>query len=215
MELYKTVKKEAEAEQIIEKSRFTAHVKPVETKEEADEFIASVKSRYKDATHNVPAMVLGDKFQIQWASDDGEPQGTSGAPIVQMLVKEGITNVAVVVTRYFGGIKLGTGGLVRAYTSSAKLGIDAAQVCAVCEICLLKIKIDYTFLAKLQNMASGVFEENAPETAFIIDEIQYMDKVIMDILTTFDRKDNVLALLTNTTSGAVEILGEKTLLKKI
>ena len=131
MELYKTVKKEAEAEQIIEKSRFTAHVKPVETKEEADEFIASVKSRYKDATHNVPAMVLGDKFQIQWASDDGEPQGTSGAPIVQMLVKEGITNVAVVVTRYFGGIKLGTGGLVRAYTSSAKLGIDAAQVCAV------------------------------------------------------------------------------------
>ena len=215
MELYKTVKKEAEAEQIIEKSRFTAHVKPVETKEEADEFIASVKSRYKDATHNVPAMVLGDKFQIQWASDDGEPQGTSGAPIVQMLVKEGITNVAVVVTRYFGGIKLGTGGLVRAYTSSAKLGIDAAQVCAVCEICLLKIKIDYTFLAKLQNMALGVFEENAPETAFIIDEIQYMDKVIMDILTTFDRKDNVLALLTNTTSGAVEILEEKTLLKKI
>ena len=159
MELYKTVKKEAEAEQIIEKSRFTAHVKPVETKEEADEFIASVKSRYKDATHNVPAMVLGDKFQIQWASDDGEPQGTSGAPIVQMLVKEGITNVAVVVTRYFGGIKLGTGGLVRAYTSSAKLGIDAAQVCAVCEICLLKIKIDYTFLAKLQNMASGVLKK--------------------------------------------------------
>lgn len=215
MELYKTVKKEAEAEQIIEKSRFTAHVKPVETKEEADEFIASVKSRYKDATHNVPAMVLGDKFQIQWASDDGEPQGTSGAPIVQMLVKEGITNVAVVVTRYFGGIKLGTGGLVRAYTSSAKLGIDAAQVCSVCEICLLKIKIDYTFLAKLQNMAAGAFEENAPETAFIIDEIQYMDKVIMDILTTFDRKDKVLALLANTTSGAVEILEEKTLLKKI
>ena len=157
---YKTVKKEAEAEQIIEKSRFTAHVKPVETKEEADEFIASVKSRYKDATHNVPAMVLGDKFQIQWASDDGEPQGTSGAPIVQMLVKEGITNVAVVVTRYFGGIKLGTGGLVRAYTSSAKLGIDAAQVCAVCEICLLKIKIDYTFLAKLQNMACLLYTSN-------------------------------------------------------
>lgn len=215
MELYKTVKKEAEAEQIIEKSRFTAHVKPVETKEEADEFVAYVKSRYKDATHNVPAMVLGDKFQIQWASDDGEPQGTSGAPIVQMLVKEGITNVAVVVTRYFGGIKLGTGGLVRAYTSSAKLGIDAAQVCSVYEICLLKIKIDYTFLAKLQNLAAGAFEENAPETAFIIDEIQYMDKVMMDILTTFDRKDKVLALLVNTTSGAVEILEEKTLLKKI
>ena len=123
--------------------------------------------------------------------------------------------MAVVVTRYFGGIKLGTGGLVRAYTSSAKRGIDAAQVCSVYEICLLKIKIDYTFLAKLQNMAAGAFEENAPETAFIIDEIQYMDKVMMDILTTFDRKDKVLALLVNTTSGAVEILEEKTLLKKI
>ena len=100
MELYKTVKKEAEAEQIIEKSRFITHIKPVETRQEADEFIASIRKKYKDATHNVPAMVLGDKFQIQWASDDGEPQGTSGAPIVQMLVKEGITNVVLVVDVY-------------------------------------------------------------------------------------------------------------------
>lgn len=106
MKLYSTVTRQAEAEQIIEKSRFIAYVAPAETKEEADEFIASVKKKHKDATHNVPAMVLGDQFQIQWASDDGEPQGTSGAPIVQMLVQEGITNVVVVVTRYFGGIKL-------------------------------------------------------------------------------------------------------------
>ena len=109
MKLYSTVTGPGEAEQIIEKSRFITHVMPVSSKEEADEFIASVKKEYKDATHNVPAMVIGDKMQIQWGSDDGEPQGTSGAPVVQMLVKEGITNVAVVVTRYFGGIKLGTG----------------------------------------------------------------------------------------------------------
>ena len=128
MILYRTVKKQAEAEQIIEKSRFIAHVCPVSSKEEADEFISRIKAEYKDATHNVPAMVIGDKSQIQWASDDGEPQGTSGAPIVQMLVKEGITDVVIVVTRYFGGIKLGTGGLVRAYTGSAKLGLEAAEV---------------------------------------------------------------------------------------
>ena len=101
MELYKTVRSQAEATNIIEKSRFIAHVKPVSSKEEADAFVAEIKGKYKDATHNVPVMVIGDKFQIQWASDDGEPQGTSGAPMVQMLVKEGITNVVIVVTRYF------------------------------------------------------------------------------------------------------------------
>ena len=84
MKLYSTVRAEASAEQIIEKSRFIAYVSPAETREEADEFIASIRKKHKDATHNVPAMVLGDKFQIQWGSDDGEPQGTSGAPIVQM-----------------------------------------------------------------------------------------------------------------------------------
>ena len=154
MELYKTVRGESEVTQIIEKSKFIAHVRHVETREEADEFVSEIRSRYKDATHNVPAMVIGDKFQIQWASDDGEPQGTSGAPMVQMLVKEGITNIAIVVTRYFGGIKLGTGGLVRAYTGSAKAGIEAAGICSVQEICSVKIKTDYPYLAKLQNMAS-------------------------------------------------------------
>lgn len=84
--LYKTIAKEAEATQIIERSRFIAHVKPVETREEAENFITEIKAKYRDATHNVPAMVIGDKLQIQWASDDGEPQGTSGAPMVQMLV---------------------------------------------------------------------------------------------------------------------------------
>ncbi len=154
MELYKTVRREAEATQTIEKSKFIAYVKPVESKEEAEAFIAAIRKKHRDATHNVPAMVIGDKFQIQWTSDDGEPQGTSGAPMVQMLVKEGVTNVVVVVTRYFGGIKLGTGGLVRAYTSSAKLGLAAAEVCSVQEICSMNVTVDYTYLQKLQNMAA-------------------------------------------------------------
>jgi len=123
--------KEAETEQVIDRSRFIGHVKPVESREEAEAFLAEIRAKHKTANHNVPAFVVGDQFQLQWASDDGEPQGTSGAPIVQMLVKEGITDLAVVITRYFGGIKLGTGGLVRAYTGTAKLALAAGGICAV------------------------------------------------------------------------------------
>lgn len=215
MELYKTVKNEAEAEQVVERSKFIAHVKPVSSREEADEFVASIKSRYKDATHNVPAMVVGDKFQIQWASDDGEPQGTSGAPIVQMLVNEGITDVAVVITRYFGGIKLGTGGLVRAYTGSAKLGIEAAGICRVCEVWVMKVRMDYTFLSKVQNMAGERLEDSGGDTSYMIGDISYADKVTLDIMTTPERKELVSALLSNITSGTACVLEEKKILEKI
>ena len=98
MILYKTIDKAVSVEQIIEKSKFIAHVSPANTKEEGDAFIVKIKAENKGATHNVPAMVIGDNFQIQWASDDGEPQGTSGAPIVQMLVSEGITNICLLYT---------------------------------------------------------------------------------------------------------------------
>jgi uncharacterized YigZ family protein len=148
---YKTVDKEAMAEQVIEKSRFIGYIKPVETREEAEDFIRKIKSMHKGATHNVPAYVIGDKAQIQWASDDGEPSGTSGAPMLHMLTGEGITNVVIVVTRYFGGIKLGTGGLVRAYTGTARLTLEAAGLCEVRELdelCLRQkipfLKIRYT-----------------------------------------------------------------------
>lgn len=217
MELYKTVRNQAEATNIIEKSRFIAHVKPVTSKDEADAFVAEIKGKYKDATHNVPAMVIGDKFQIQWASDDGEPQGTSGAPMVQMLVKEGITNVVIVVTRYFGGIKLGTGGLVRAYTGSAKLGLEAAGVCSVREVCAVDVKADYTYLSKLQNMAAEVLEESDDPAAvpFVIKDIQYTDKIVMKMMTLPEKQEDLAVLLANITSGRAEILGKETVLEKI
>ena len=193
MKLYSTVQRQAQAEQIIEKSRFIAYVSPAETKEEADAFIASIRKKHKDATHNVPAMVLGDKFQVQWASDDGEPQGTSGAPMVQLLVNEGITNVVIVVTRYFGGIKLGTGGLVRAYTSSAKLGLEAAGICDVEEKCLLTYEIDYTYLAKLQNLAaSGIFA---------ISDIKYTDVAEVTLCLHPEKRDEAMSAVSNLTSG--------------
>jgi len=217
MELYKTILKEAVAEQIIEKSKFITYVKPVETKEEADEFISQIKSKHKDATHNVPAMVIGEKSQIQWASDDGEPQGTSGAPMVQMMVKEGLTNLVVVVTRYFGGVKLGTGGLVRAYTSSAKLGIEAAQICSVREICEIKIKTDYSYLAKLQNMSYDrlVPELQGEDLQFVIGDIEYTDKIILRIFVLPEDEKNALNMVANLTSGTAEIVEKQTVLEKV
>ena len=222
MELYKTVRKQAEAVQVIDKSRFIAHVFPVESCEEADAFLAEIREKYKDATHNVPAMVIGDKSQIQWASDDGEPQGTSGAPMVQMMVKEGLTNLIVVVTRYFGGIKLGTGGLVRAYTSSAKLGLEAAGVCSVREMAELAVKIDYPYLAKIQNMASEQLdleeadregEENLSN--FRIANIQYTDKIEMKIQTFPGSLTNVELLFQNITSGKAEVISQTTVREKV
>lgn len=222
MELYKTVRKQAEAVQVIDKSRFIAHVFPVESREEADAFLAEIREKYKDATHNVPAMVIGDKSQIQWASDDGEPQGTSGTPMVQMMVKEGLTNLIVVVTRYFGGIKLGTGGLVRAYTSSAKLGLEAAGVCSVREMAELTVKIDYPYLAKIQNMASEQLdleeadregEENLSN--FRIANIQYTDKIEMKIQTFPGSLTNVELLFQNITSGKAEVISQTTVREKV
>ena len=222
MELYKTVRKQAEAVQVIDKSRFIAHVFPVESREEADAFLAEIREKYKDATHNVPAMVIGDKSQIQWASDDGEPQGTSGAPMVQMMVKEGLTNLMVVVTRYFGGIKLGTGGLVRAYTSSAKLGLEAAGVCSVREMAELTVKIDYPYLAKIQNLASEQLdleeadrerEENLSN--FRIANIQYTDKIEMKIQTFPGSLTNVELLFQNITSGKAEVISQTTVREKV
>lgn len=222
MELYKTVRKQAEAVQVIDKSRFIAHVFPVESREEADAFLAEIREKYKDATHNVPAMVIGDKSQIQWASDDGEPQGTSGAPMVQMMVKEGLTNLIVVVTRYFGGIKLGTGGLVRAYTSSAKLGLEAAGVCSVREMAELTVKIDYPYLAKIQNMALEQLdleeadregEENLSN--FRIANIQYTDKIEMKIQTFPGSLTNVELLFQNITSGKAEVISQTIVREKV
>jgi uncharacterized YigZ family protein len=196
---YLTIKKEASVEQIIEKSRFIAHVKPVETREEADEFFVKIRSEYRNATHNVPALVIGEKCELQWASDDGEPQGTSGPPILQMLVSEGITNIAVMVTRYFGGIKLGTGGLVRAYTNSVKLALEAAEICEVRERNVLFIKLDYTYLGKLQNLAqNGEFE---------LLNTHYEEMVTVELGIEPERTQYLLGLIANLTGGKYEELG--------
>lgn len=190
---YRTVQKEGSAERTIEKSKFIGYVRPVETREEAEAFFEEIRSMHRGATHNVPAMVIGEAFNLQWASDDGEPQGTSGAPMVQMLVKEGITNVAIMVTRYFGGIKLGTGGLVRAYTGTAKAALEAAGLCQVREMDILKIKMDYSCYGKLQNLAE--------EGAFQIRDAVFEDMVILNLAAEPERLGEVRGIVSNLTAG--------------
>ncbi len=197
---YKTVQHEGKAEQIIERSRFIAYVTPVSDREEALAYYDTLKRRYKDATHHVPAMVLGDQFQVQWASDDGEPQGTAGAPLVHMLLKEEITNVAILVVRYFGGIKLGPGGLIRAYTSTAKLAIEAAEMKQIREMIELTFQVSYPFLQKLESMAV--------EGMYKIEKCDYSDTVTMTILFEESKKQDIETMLSDLTSGSLKILSE-------
>lgn len=207
MKLYSTVLGEGRAEQEIGRSRFIATAKPVSDREEAEEFFARVRKEFKDATHNVPAMVIGDKMQIQWASDDGEPQGTGGAPIVQMLVREGITDVAVVVTRYFGGIKLGTGGLVRAYTSSARLGVEAAGICDVEEMAVVRFRTDYPVFNRVITGA-------LPGGASVSGE-EYTDKVAFDVTCCPKDKASIEKIVKEYSAGGAEVLSEEVSLVKV
>lgn len=198
MKLYDTIYEEATAEYIIQKSRFIAHIAPVDTYDEAKTFIASIKAKYKDATHNVPVLVVGEKQEMQWSSEDGEPQGTAGAPVLRMLVDSGLTNLAIVVTRYFGGIKLGTGGLMRAYTAAARLAIDKARLCEVKEAVILKYEISYSDMTKIENISkTGVFN---------IAKIEYTDKITLEINGDIDRKDEVMDAITDITAGRCRLL---------
>jgi len=145
---YVTIKNQASDEFVEKRSRFIGHIKPVTTREQAEEFIAEIKSKYWDARHNVYAYVLRDG-QFRKYSDDGEPQGTAGVPVLEVLLKENVTDCVVVVTRYFGGILLGTGGLTRAYSKSARIAIAAGEIQNMVLCDNLKITCDYSFYGKL------------------------------------------------------------------
>ena len=146
----KTVYVGGEAEIIEKKSRFIATVCPVSSEEEATAFIAEMKKKYWDARHNCSAFVIGDRQEISRCSDDGEPAQTAGRPMLDVLLKEDIHNVAVVVTRYFGGVLLGTGGLVRAYQKSVQEGLAASVIIDKKEGRRLSVGTDYTGFGKLQ-----------------------------------------------------------------
>lgn len=146
---YKTVKSHECEEMIERKSRFIGHCRPVKTQDEAIDFINEIKALHRQATHNVYAYILREDNIMRY-SDDGEPAGTAGVPVLEVIKKEGLTDICVVVTRYFGGVLLGAGGLVRAYGKSAKLGIDAAGRIEMLPCDMFVVRCDYGVYGKLE-----------------------------------------------------------------
>ncbi len=164
MKEYKTVEFENKDEFIEKKSRFIGYVKPVKTQAEATEFINSIKSKHWDATHNVSAYVLREN-NIQRSSDDGEPSGTAGVPTLDVLLKEGVVDACVVVTRYFGGTLLGAGGLIRAYSHASKIALDSGNIITMAPCKVLSVSVDYSFYDRL-NILLNEFNANIENSEF-------------------------------------------------
>ena len=164
MQEYKTVENEASDFFIEKKSRFIGYVCPVKTQEEATEFINKIKSKHWDATHNVSAFVLREN-NIQRCSDDGEPSGTAGVPVLDAILKAGIVDVCVVATRYFGGTLLGAGGLVRAYSHTSKIALEAGNIITMAQCSVLEVTVDYSFYERM-NILLAEFNANILNTDF-------------------------------------------------
>ncbi|CDF58346.1 YigZ family protein [Thermobrachium celere] len=172
-----TVKKQVEVEMEERKSIFICNIKRVTNEEEAMNFINEIKIKYKDATHNVYAYITNNGISMRY-SDDGEPQGTAGPPVLEVLKRENLNNVAVVVTRYFGGILLGAGGLVRAYSASCKQGVDAAGKVKESEAIVFELKCDYEKYGKINNYLS--------KRNIIIKNVEFTEIVTIEIMAFFN-----------------------------
>lgn len=163
------------------KSRFIATVRPVESEDEAVSFINETKKKYWDARHNCSAFVIGKRQELTRCSDDGEPAGTAGRPMLDVLLKENIHNAAIVVTRYFGGVLLGTGGLVRAYQQATKAGLSASEIIEKKEGAVLFIRTDYTGIGRLQYLF-------AQEKITVMDTAYEADVLVKAVIPENDKK---------------------------
>lgn len=176
-------KEYAESVFIEKKSKFISYIAPVYTEQEAVDFINSIKKKHYDASHNCSAFIIGETSNIQRSSDDGEPSGTAGVPILEVLKKEGLTNTVVVVTRYFGGVMLGAGGLIRAYTQGSADAVRAAGIMRLQPYAVFSITVDYSFLNKIQH-------EIEKKTYLIVDT-QYLDIVTLKILSETEKGEEL------------------------
>jgi len=190
---YSTVRHYHSAEIVIKKSRFIGHAKPVESEEEAVAFIEEMKKKYWDATHNCSAYLIGERDQYQKALDDGEPSGTAGKPILEVIKNRAMKNVAVVVTRYFGGIMLGAGGLVRAYTDGAVAGIDAADPIVKVLHREVIVDVDYTWYGKIENELRG--------RGYRVGEVSFTDRVSVQCLPEAGEAERFQDWITDITQG--------------
>ena len=197
LEQYRTVYQGGESEIVEKKSRFIATVRLVKTEEEALKFIEEIKKKYWDARHNCFAYVIGERGQLQRCSDDGEPNGTAGKPMLDVLLGNELRNVAVVVTRYFGGTLLGTGGLVRAYSQAVKAGLQASVVITKILGVKLHIETDYTTFGKIQYIL-------AQRELKILDTV-YTDKVELEVLLPKTELEQVMHAITEGTNAQADM----------
>ena len=186
----------------VNKSKFLAHVVHVDSEEAAREFVLMIRKKFFDATHNCSAWVLGERGDKQKSNDDGEPGGTAGNPILEAIKKNELTNCAVVVTRYFGGIKLGAGGLIRAYSHTAALGISAAEIVQMTAFKKISLTLEYNFLATVENFLR--------KEKIRVTNTDYADVVTEEILLLPEAVEKFLAELNNLTAAnfLYEELGE-------
>lgn len=184
---------EAVAEIEIKKSKFICYLKAVTTKDEAEDFIKEIKKLNYKATHNVFCYLLNEDQSVQKYSDDGEPQGTAGLPMLSFFKKEGLYNIAAVVTRYFGGIKLGASGLLRAYTAACKAGLEAAKVAEIRDFSLLEFELDFTYQAS--------FEHRLRDYEYYEKEKLYTQSVGYKLYVELEKTDELCAYLLELTRG--------------
>lgn len=194
---YKTIENSYFTEWEISKSRFLTYLKHVENETDAQEFINSIKKKHFDARHNCSAYIIGERSEIQKSSDDGEPSGTAGSPMLEVLKKNELSDIVVVVTRYFGGIKLGAGGLIRAYGKSVTLGLEVSQIVKKSIFNCYQLEINYDLLGMLENYLHQN-EIRIPDKA-------YTDKVIFTILLPQNITDATLKDITNLTAARCNI----------
>lgn len=192
-----TIKAEHIIENVINKSRFIAHIKPVESEEDAKAFINQVSTKHREATHNCFAYTIGDQMNIQKANDNGEPSGTAGVPMLDILKKLEIHNACVVVTRYFGGIKLGGGGLIRAYSGAVR---DV-----IYDIGRVELKPSIPTTVTINYDLTGKFEYELESTSYLLRDQNYTDKVSYQIDVVASDYDEFIAFLNRTTSGNYDL----------
>lgn len=197
LETYKTILEGGCGEITEKKSRFIATVRPVKTEEEALAFLEEMKKNYWDARHNCFVYSVGSNREYTRCSDDGEPSGTAGRPMLDVILGEDIYNVAVVVTRYFGGVLLGTGGLVRAYSRAVQEGLAASRIIEKKKGICLRVTTDYTGVGKLQYIAG--------ERSLPVLNSEYTDRVILELLIPFQDVDEVQKAITESTNGRAKM----------
>ena len=194
---YYTVKGYGEHEIIIQKSRFICYIERVTNEGDAQSFIQQIKKKHYNANHNCSAYIIGENDHIQKANDDGEPSGTAGVPMLEVLKKKQLKDTVVVVTRYFGGIKLGTGGLIRAYGKSVSEGLGAIGIVERKLMRVMHTKIDYTWLGKVENELRS--------STFLLKEIHYLNDVEVEAYVEEEKKGSFIDWMTELTNGKSDI----------